>query len=308
MRYIKGLDAYTDEVKTAVTLGKFDGLHRGHQMLVEEIRAYSKKENIQSVVVAFDMKPLHDMLGVPERKVMTNTERKHFLGSKVDVLLECPFTEKIYGMEAVDFIQKILIDKLHAQYVVVGDDFRFGHGRLGDAFMLKEWEAKGAFKVNVIPKKQYHEREISSTYLKEVLPEGKMELVNKLLGYPYTMVGTVIHGNRIGRTLGIPTMNLKPDENKLLPPYGVYECQVYLEEVWHEGICNIGVKPTVGSENEVSVECHLFDYEGNAYGKEIEVRLYHQERGEQKFDGVDKLKEQMIIDIAKGKKYFEDNR
>jgi len=305
MIYIKGLDGYTDDARTAVTLGKFDGLHRGHQMLINQIRMYAKEHNVKSVVVAFDMAPLHQKLNITGRKLVTNDERRYLLEDKVDVLLECPFTDEIHDMKAEDFIRSILVDRLRAEYVVVGNDFRFGHGRQGNAAMLEEWAEQSGFRVEVIAKEKYHGREISSTYLKEVLPEDDIELANELLGYPYTIIGEVEHGNRIGRTLGIPTMNLRPGDGKMLPPFGVYECQVCLDEVWHNGICNIGVKPTIADHNSVSIECHLFEYEGDAYGKEIQVRLFHKERGEKKFSGVSELKAEMQRNIASGKEFFK---
>jgi len=304
MRYIKAMEAYADSCNTAVTMGKFDGLHRGHQMLIDRIRAYADKHQVKSVVVAFDMEPLHQKMGLTGQKVITNAERRYLLEDQVDVLLECPFTEEIYGMEANAFIRSILLERLHAKYIAVGEDFHFGHGRQGDAALLKEWEKRGAFRVDIVKKERYHDREISSTYIKEVLPDGEMELVNQLLGYPYTIIGEVVHGNRIGRTLGIPTMNLRPDSNKLLPAFGVYHCQVRLEGIWHNGICNIGIKPTVGDHNSISIECHLFSYQGNAYGKEIEVRIFHKERGERKFTDIAELKAQMQQDIQSGIEFF----
>lgn len=304
MQYLKGIDFYSDSSATAVTLGKFDGLHKGHQKLITKIQEYARDDDVKSILVAFDMTPLQEKLGITKHKIMTNAERKYLLDGEVDYLIQCPFTRDICDMEAERFILEILVGRLHARYVVVGEDFRFGHDRQGDAAMLKAYEAKGLFQVAAVPKERYQEREISSTYVKEVLSTGNMELVQALLGYPYTIVGDVVHGNRIGRTLGIPTMNLSAAENKLLPTFGVYFCQVRLEGQWHNGICNIGIKPTVKKENQVSIECHLFDYQGDAYGKEIEVRIYHMERGEIKFPDVSALKEQMQKNIAKGRDYF----
>jgi len=308
MQYLKGIEYYLDSHATAVTLGKFDGLHKGHQKLITQIQEYAGNRDVKSVLVAFDMTPLQEKLGITKQKIMTNAERKYLLDGQVDYLIQCPFTRDICDMEAERFILEILVGRLHARYVVVGEDFRFGHGRQGDAAMLKAYEAKGRFQVVTVPKERYQERGISSTYVKEVLPTGDMELVQALLGYPYTIIGNVVHGNRIGKTLGIPTMNLRAAKNKLLPAFGVYFCQVRLEEQWHNGICNIGIKPTVKKENPVSIECHLFDYQEDAYGKEIEVRIYHRKRGEIKFPDVSALKEQMQKDIAKGREYFTQEK
>lgn len=308
MQYVKGIGSYHDSSRTAVTLGKFDGLHRGHHKLINRIQEHAAGGEVKSVVVAFDMRVLEKKRGTVKPKVMTNEERAHLLEDEVDYLIECPFTEDISMMEANDFIEEILVKRLRAKYIVIGADFRFGHNRQGDAMMLKEYEKRSDFKVEIIEKEKFGDRVISSTYVKEVLPTGNMELVRELLGYPYTIVGEVVHGNRIGRTLGIPTMNLTPDKDKLLPPFGVYVCQVKCGGQWHAGICNIGKKPTVGDDERLSIECHLFGYSGDTYGQQIEVRIYRRERGEQKFAGIPELKAQMKKDIEKGKEYFDYNR
>ena len=182
MQYIKGLDAFDGRNHTAVTLGKFDGLHRGHQKLLNRIMKYAQKEDCDSVVCAFDMD--RDCL-------MTNEERRAFLEDKVDYLIEIPFTREMMEMEAEKFIDEILHKKLHASHIVVGTDFNFGHEKRGNHQMLEKYAAKYGYTVDVVEKAYYKDREISSTYIRELLLDGNVPLANKLLGYPYEITSVV---------------------------------------------------------------------------------------------------------------------
>ena len=177
MKYIKGIENYKNDNRTAITLGKFDGLHLGHELLVSKVMEYQKREGVDSVVFAFDMKSAQHLL--------TNEEKAARLQDRVDYFVECPFTTEIANVEAEDFIAKILVGKFHAKYIVVGTDFRFGHERRGDIQMLEQYASRYDYTLEVIEKMQYQGREISSTYIKEELQNGNIELVNELLGYTY---------------------------------------------------------------------------------------------------------------------------
>ena len=207
-------------------------------------------------------------------------------------------------MSPEDFIRDILVKRLRAKYIAVGEDFRFGYQRKGDCRLLQVMQDELGYQLEIVPKEMHQGREISSTYVKEALEAGNMELVTELLGYPYTVRGEVLHGRRIGRTLGMPTTNLIPSVGKLLPPNGVYATKTVMEDGTFNGVTNIGYKPTVG-ELFRGVETYLFDFEGDLYGKEIEVQLYSFERPEQKFPDLNELKAQMHRDICFGKEYFD---
>ena len=185
MQYIKGIENYQNENKTAITLGKFDGLHRGHELLVERVIEHQKNDDVDSVVFAFDMRPMFEKLNKPYQMLLSNEEKAARLDGRVEYFIDCPFDEQIASMEAEDFIEKVLVEKFHAKYIVVGTDFKFGHGKRGDYHMLQEYSAKYGFQVDVLVKKRHEGREISSTYIKELLAEGKKELANELLGYEY---------------------------------------------------------------------------------------------------------------------------
>lgn len=305
MQYIRGMESYHDPAYTAITLGKFDGLHRGHLKLVERVQSYAGTE-VKSVVFSFDMLPFFKEKGLKKKNLMTSEEKTLFLEDKVDYLVECPFVEEVYMMEAEDFIRDILIGKFHAKYVVVGTDFRFGHNKRGDIHMLKEYEAVCGYRLDVIPKEMYGDREISSTFIKEEMAKGNIELVETLLGRPYFIAGSVKHGKALGRKLGFPTMNILPSEEKMLPPNGVYICNVFLEGNVYAGIGNVGCRPTVSDDNITTIETFLLDYEEQAYGQQIEVRLRKFVREEQKFSSVEELQQRVNQDIEMGKQYFEN--
>lgn len=295
MQYVTDLASFQVEEESAVTLGKFDALHLGHQKLVQKICEYSDRQ-VKSIVFAFDMH---------REALLTGTEKRTFLEGRVDVLIVCSFTKEIRQMQAEQFIEKILIEKLHAKYIVVGTDFHFGYQQKGDVHMLAELAPKYGYHLDVIEKEKYKEREISSTYVREALSEGNISLANELLGYQYQLEGMVCPGNRLGRKLGFPTMNVVPPEKKIMPMRGVYACRVQVDGKWYDAIGNVGVKPTVEEHSILLAEAYLYDYEGDAYGKNVVIQFCEFERSEQKFDSIEALKIQLKKDIAFGKRYFE---
>lgn len=297
MNYSKGTTDFHIEGPTAVSLGKFDGLHRGHQQLISRILA-KRSEGMASVIFTFDFEGA--------RGLMLNWERRRMLEEQgVDYLLECPFVPEISRMEPEDFVGKVLKDRLHAAYLAVGTDFRFGYQRKGDYRLLQQMARECGYQVEVVEKEQYEGRDISSSFIKEELEKGNLELVNDLLGYAYSVTGPVIHGQALGRSMGIPTINLQPDEAKMLPPNGVYATCSRIEDRIYEGITNVGYKPTVEGGNVRGVETYLFDVNEDLYGKEVTVSFYAFERPERKFGSLEELKEQLARDVQWGRKWFE---
>lgn len=298
MEYMFGLDGMYIKEDSAVTLGKFDGLHRGHQKLISRIRQLESK-GCKSVVFTLNSRREKGLL-------LTDEERREQLeGIGISYLIDCPFVPEIAGMEPEEFVERILVERLHARYLVVGEDFRFGHNRKGDCQTLLKLQKKYGFQVEVVPKESYEDRKISSTYVREALASGDMELVHKLLGYPYYITGEVLHGKRLGRTLGMPTTNLIPTTRKMLPPNGVYASVTSLKGKDYPGVTNIGYKPTVGA-NFRGVETYLFDFDEDLYGEAIQVKLMKFERPERKFDSLEELRDTMHRDIAFGREYFHE--
>lgn len=304
MQYIEGLQAYNGTEKTAVTLGKFDGLHRGHQKLIDKVKDLALSEGLKSMVCSFDMQPFFASISKTREILMTKEEKKFRLADQVDYLVDCPFTREFSQMSAEAFIQEILVKVFHAKYVVVGTDFCFGHEKKGDIHMLKAYEKACGYQLFVIEKEKYQNRVISSTYVKEALRNGELTLANQLLGYAYMTKGVVSHGKKLGRRLGFPTINVVPGKGKLMPPSGVYAVRVRIDGCWYGGIGNVGVKPTVTDAGEVVIESYLFDYNGDAYEKDVVVELLEFRRPEQKFASVEELKKSVDLDIEYGKQYF----
>lgn len=305
MQYIKGIEPYQNERRSAITLGKFDGLHLGHEELIGRIVEHQKNDNVDSIVFAFDMSPLYKKRNEQHSILLTNEERAKRLEGRVDYLVECAFVDSISGMEAEVFIEQILVKKFHVKYIVVGTDFHFGYQKRGDWKMLQEYSKAYGYHVEVVEKRCYMGREISSTYIKEEIQKGNIVLANMLLGYSYTVCGQVIYGKQLGRKLGFPTMNIRPSKNKLLPPNGVYVSKTCVSGKWYESVCNIGVKPTVTSDDDALLETHLLHYDSDAYGENIAVSLYDYRRAEKKFGSVDMLQKAMEEDIVYSKKYFD---
>ena len=304
MKYVTGEIGYTMDRPSAVSLGKFDGLHRGHRKLLDEVLK-QKKNGLASVIFTFTQNPTRVLSGLSAQNIITNEERRAMLEEEgIDCLVECPFVPELAHMEPERFVEKILVEQLKAAFIAVVTDFHFGYQRRGDYELLLKLGDRYGFQVEVVEKAQSHGRDISSTYIREALHEGNIPLANELLGYSYYVTGEVLHGRQIGRTLGLPTTNLLPPQVKLLPPNGVYLTRTIPmdgEEWEYYGITNIGYKPTVGATEQKGVETYLFDYNGDLYGRKLRVEFLEFERPEQKFESLEVLKRRILSDVNWGK-------
>lgn len=296
MIYYKG----TKEIKltdTVIALGKFDGLHKGHQLLFDRLKSFAD-DGLKTVVFTFDFHPLSLLSGHMQQLIYTRHERRRIIESMgIDVLIEYPFTQETAHMPAEDFVRDVLVRDLGVKAIVVGDDFHFGYQRKGDVALLTKMS--GAYGYSVIHcEKLCHEgREISATQIRDQIKEGALEQAKLLLGRPYSITGEVIHGKGNGSgALNMPTANLAPEKVKLLPPEGVYVSSVQLGEARYGAVTNIGHNPTVGENIDLRVETFIMDFSGDLYGKELTVDLYKRLRGEKKFDGFESLKKQMYLD------------
>lgn len=304
MEYIKGrLDFHVTE-PTVLSIGKFDGLHRGHELLMDYV-FQKKKEGLKAVIFTFDTPPKKS-LEKSDAPVLTTSEEKMHLFEQIgiDYLIECPFTDEVMHMSAEEFL-KMIVEQLSIRCIVAGTDCSFGYQRRGDYKMLRAYAPIYHYEAQIVDKMQYKGRDISSTFIREEIAAGNMEKADLLLGYPYFVQGTIIHGNQIGRKIGIPTINLLPPEEKLLPPFGVYVVRVEIEGKEYKGVTNIGCKPTISGENPIGVETHLLDFKGDLYDKHAKVSLLKRVRGEKKFHGIPELKEQMDKDILFARSYFK---
>lgn len=293
---------------TAVCLGKFDGIHIGHRLLIRHVME-CKKQGLKAAVFTFALHP-STLFSKTEAKLIDTTNEKAEKLSElgIDVLVSYPFTKETAGMSAEQFIEKVLVEKMGAKVIVVGKDFHFGHQRKGNVEMLQQYALKYGYRVLALDKIQEEEQVVSSTRVREEIIAGNMEKVTKLLEKPYAITGEVLHGKKLGRTIGMPTINQEVSDNKILPPKGVYVSKVYLEDGVHGGITNVGTKPTVSGENKVWIETHIFGFDGDLYGKVLKTELLYHVRGERKFESFDALTEQMHRDKEFGKKYLEERK
>lgn len=306
MRYIRNTLDFQVKEPAAVTLGKFDGLHRGHDLLMQTVIEYSRTHGLTSVVFTFDVPPKTKVEEIAANVLTTNDEKEYIFAKRgIDCLIECPFTEEVMCMEPRKFIAWIS-KSLHMKYIVVGDDFRFGHNRAGDFHTLQKYEAEFGYKTIVIDKLKDKNRDISSTYIREKIAEGNIQKANELLGYHYFIKSEIVHGRKLGRTIGIPTINMVLPKDKLLPPNGVYLTEVFADGKKYMGVTNVGCKPTVSNEKKVGVETYIAHFQKDIYGEKPVVSFLRFIRPEQKFNSVEELKAQMEKDIETALKYYEN--
>lgn len=307
MRIIEKETSFQLDKASAVAIGKFDGIHRGHQSLLRHVLE-QKEKGLRAVVFTFDPSPAVLFSGRSLPELTTKEEkRKLFEELGIDVLIEYPLDFTTAAMPAADFIGKVLAGQIKTAYIAAGTDLSFGKEGKGDTALLQKCAATYGYRTEIIEKVTYEGREISSSYVREAVKAGDMETAAKLIGEAYSVRGVVAHGKKLGRRLGMPTVNLLPEKEKLLPPFGVYFSEVVIEEDpggrVYRGTTNIGCKPTVNNEEQVGVETYLYDFAQEIYGKEITVRLFSFHRPEMKFASVEELKKQMAADIARGRYY-----
>lgn len=305
MRVITGTREFQIEEPTAVTIGKFDGRHKGHQKLLREMLCFKERQGLKAAVFTFDMAPSGVMRGQIQTVITTNQERRNKMAKVgIDYLVEYPFDQETAHMQPEDFVSEVLVRQMHAKAVVVGTDCSFGYKGKGNVQLLKEMSKSCGFEAVIIEKEQDDHRDISSTYVREELEKGNMEKVNELLGYVYFTRGEIVHGRQLGRTIGVPTANLIPPVCKKLPPNGVYITRSRISDKIYQGITNVGYKPTV-AEHFLGVETYLFDCDEDLYGQDAEVRFYRYLRPERKFASLQELKGQLDVDVQKGRDFFK---
>lgn len=298
MEYLKVDGKFPRLSGSAVALGKFDGIHRGHRKLVEKI-VEQKQNGMQAVIAA---------IGGSGKTILTGEERIRLLEELgVDVLLECPLDEHMKHMKAENFVREILVGSLQASYVAVGEDFRFGFERKGTPGMLAELGKKYRFHTEILSKEMEGRRKVSSTYIREELAKGNMEKFTALMGMDFPVEGIIEHGRGMGGRYLLPTANLIPPREKLMPPNGVYITVSRFDTRTYYGITNVGYKPTVG-ERFLGVETYLFDCSEDLYGKFCRVEFKKFLRPEQKFSSLEALKAQIERDAEKGRQYFHSKR
>ena len=305
MQIIEQTTEFHIEEPTAIAIGKFDGIHRGHKEIFSNL-FQAKKEGLKTAVFTFDPSPetFFSKKQIPE--LTTREEkRKLFENMQIDYLVEYPFAQATADVLPRDYVTDFLLHKMNGKLIVAGTDVSFGKGGKGNASLLRTMEKEYHFQLVIIDKILRGQKEISSSYVREEVAKGNMELVEELLGTPYFISGIVEEGKKLGRTLGIPTANIYPSSEKLLPPNGVYFCNVLCCGEKYHGVTNIGCRPTVQDGERMSVETYLLDFDKNLYGRELLVELLHFSRKEERFESVRELSLCIKNDICLARDFFE---
>ena len=306
MKYITNSEFHFQN--TAVALGKFEGIHRGHQLLIRQVAA-AKEQGFSSMIFTFDRPPRMTLKGDEGyRQIYTKEERHRILEKMdVDILVEHPFTKEFAALTPRRFIRDVLVGKAGAKLVVVGKDFRFGKKRSGSVKDLWKYQEEFGYQLIVIDKLKMDGRDVSSTRIRACLEKGDMETAGRLLGRTFSVSGSVVQGSQLGRKIQVPTINLLPAPEKLLPPRGVYISRILEGGMTWFGMTNVGVKPTVQDSQDLNVETYIFDYDGNLYGSDVRVELLHHTRPERKFASLEALRSQLDLDLQTGRDYLEEH-
>lgn len=287
-----------------ITIGTFDGVHIGHQQIIAQLKNEAAKINGETVIVTFHPHP-KKVIATNKPIFILNTliEKTALLAQKkIDHLVVVPFNEEFSNQPAKDYITDFLHKKLNPEIVIIGYDHKFGKNRQGDYHLLEEYAKNLGFSVKEIPEQVLDKVIVSSTKIREALLCGDIVTANSYLGYHYFFEGTVVHGNKIGRTLGYPTANIRiEDKEKLIPENGVYAVTTKLDNQLYKGMMSIGIRPTIGGTQRVT-EVNIFDFDENIYGQTLRVYIKNYMRQEVKFDGLETLKKQMDNDKEKAMK------
>ncbi|MDN7241237.1 bifunctional riboflavin kinase/FAD synthetase [Planococcus sp. N028] len=292
----------------SMALGFFDGVHKGHQRVIGEAIKQAGEKNIKSAVMTFDPHPSLVLGGRKEEvfyitPLQQKMEILKDLG--VDVCFIVRFTSEFAQLTPDQFIQYFIKD-LNVVHVTAGFDFSFGNFGKGNMGTLEQC-SEGMFGVTTIPKQEDGQEKISSTRIRSLLKDGDVEQVCRLLGRPFQIVGTVVNGDKRGRTIGFPTANVEPEIGTFVPGRGVYAVRIQVQEMLYDGVCNIGFKPTFNNPDvkKLTVEVYIFDFNKDIYGEEVRVEWHQRIRDEQKFSGIEELKAQIQRDKETAIRFFE---
>jgi riboflavin kinase/FMN adenylyltransferase len=323
MKVYYSTDTIPDFKRAIVTIGTFDGVHLGHRQILEQLKQEAARIDGETVIITFHPHPRKVVAAgqSPVQLINTIEEKIELLERNgIDHLVVVPFTAAFSQMSPGEYVETFLVQQFHPHTVIIGYDHRFGQGRQGDYTLLEKYSAQGLFQLKEISAHLINDNTVSSTRIREAVLAGEIAVANNLLGYDFFFEGTVVEGNKLGRTLGYPTANLRiENEEKLVPGNGVYAVQVEVRgprseaggkpsdlrlptSAFRKGMMNIGVRPTVDGTKRV-IEVNIFDFNEDIYGSTLRVHVRKFLRGEQKFNGLDALKEQLAKDKQQAEQY-----
>lgn len=306
MRLFHGTDNAEIQRPTVLTLGVFDGLHLGHQLIMKTVVERARAVNALPTVITFEPHPravLHPESAPPLLQTLDQKiEALGVLG--IEQVIVIHFNRAFSEIRAQDFLRDVVVERLQAKEVYLGRGFFFGHNREGNIDLLRRVSQRLGFFADEVPEVRLRGTRIGSTRIRELLQEGRVNLTRRMLGRPYGVEGPVVRGAARGVTLGFPTANIQP-HNRVIPRGGVYVTATLIEGRWRRSVTNIGTRPTFGDATEPSVETFVMNWSGDLYGDVLRVRFLHRLRPEKKFSSVDELKTQIEHDVARAEKYFE---
>ena len=297
MNIIKDLSTYSSTTPLSLSIGMFDGVHKGHQSIIKKLNTIAEKKNLQSAVFTFWPHPRKVFNPNEELHLLNTIDEKTYLLEKngVQNLFLKEFDEPFRNLTGEEFVKEILVEKLNVKHLIIGYDHTFGKNKSGDFQLLKKMAPEFGFEVEQVEAVDFHDRHISSTQIRNALLDGNVKEAAEMLGYVYSVSGTVIHGKKIGRTIGYPTANIEVNPLKLLPKKGAYIVDVFVKNAQFKGMLSIGTNPTIG-ENSVSTEVYILNFSEDIYGEEISVNFREFLHDEIKFESMEKLIERLDED------------
>lgn len=305
MKVFHGTDNANITRSTVLTLGVFDGLHLGHQRIMQTVVERAKAVNAVPTAITFDPHPRSVLYPQNAPPLLQTLDQRlanfEVLGIEQTIVIR--FDTDFADQDAEIFLRDIVHERLQAKEVYLGKGFAFGKNRSGNIELLRHISRELGFTADEVPEITVRGQRISSTRIRKLLDDGRVNLARRYLGRPYGVEGVIVRGMRRGHTIGFPTANLKP-RNRVIPKYGVYATATLIDNVWRRSITNVGVRPTFEAENEPSIETYVFDFDGDLYGDVLRVRFLYSIRDEKKFGGIEELKGQITKDSNRALNYF----
>ncbi len=297
LKVFRNFSEYTSQKPLALSLGMFDGVHLGHKSIIDELIKVGGENHLETAVLTFWPHPRFVFNPSENLKLLNTLEEKTFLMEKYNIenLFLKEFDEEFRNLTGEEFVRQILVDKLHVKYLIIGYDHSFGKNKSGNFELLQKLSQELDFEVEQMEAINIHENNISSTKIRKALLEGNIREANEMLGYSYSVSGTVVHGKKIGRTIGYPTANIETDSIKLLPKKGAYIVEVFVNGQQYKGMLSIGTNPTVNGE-KLTVEVYILNFEDDIYDEKITVKFRDFLHDEIKFEGLEKLIERLDED------------
>ncbi len=293
---ISNLPAFTNAV---LTIGTFDGVHKGHRAILREVVTHARNVNGESVLITFEPHPRKLLFPDQPLGIITPLAEKLQLITETGIqhVVVAPFTLDFARLSASEYIRDFLVEKFQPHTIIIGYDHKFGNDRKGDIKLLENYSANYQYELIEIPAQLIDEATVSSTKIRNAITGGKLEEATQMLGRPYSLKGTVMHGNKLGRTIGYPTANLKPaDPDQIIPAIGVYAIKAIYNSTTYGGMLSIGYNPTVTDKRELKIEANLFNFDQDIYDQTLEIQFLKKIRDEQKFASIEALKEQLHLD------------